>query len=277
MDKVKIDSQLRADVSVVIPCYRCADSIGRAFESIQKQTVLPTEVILVDDASDDLTKIKLQEIIDANPGFAKLIALDKNKGAANARNVGWNSASQPYIALLDSDDAWHPQKIEIQYNFMKENPDVSLCGHELRIVNANASFNWSLGKQTYSLISKLSILIRNPFCTPSVMFNKNIGFRFNEKKRHVDDHLLWMQIALSNYKVIRINIPLVAIFKPMYGATGLSAQMWAMEKSELNNYWLLFKENKINFLGCVTLFVFSYLKFIRRLMLVFLRKKLFAK
>jgi len=271
LDKVEIDSQSRADVSVVIPCYRCADSIGRAFESIQKQTVPPTEVILIDDASDDLTKIKLKQILDANPGFVKLITLDKNKGAANARNVGWNSASQPFVALLDSDDAWHPQKIEIQYNFMIENPDVILSGHESKIINGETKFDWSLGKDTYSFISKLNILIKNPFSTPSAMFRRALPLRFNETKRYVDDHLLWMELSLSNYKVAKLDQPLVAIFKPMFGASGLSSHMWRMERSELDNYWQLNKNGYIGIVATLLLCSFSLIKFIRRLVINYFR------
>lgn len=277
MDKIKIDSQQIAQVSVIIPCFRCESTIERAFQSIKTQSMKPAEVILVDDASDDLTLIRLQNIANENPGFAKLISLKKNKGAANARNVGWDAASQPFIALLDADDAWHPQKIEIQYQFMMENPDVMLSGHALKIVQENQNLNWPVEKQGYFLVSKFNILTKNPFCTPSVMLRRNIPLRFNEKKRYVDDHLLWMQIRLNNFRVARLTQPLVAIFKPMYGASGLSSQLWAMEKSELNNYRILLQEKKITLLAFVALTSFSYLKYIRRLVLVFFRKKLFAK
>jgi glycosyltransferase involved in cell wall biosynthesis len=270
-----------AFVSVLIPCYRCSETIARALASVATQTMLPKEVVLVEDASSDngltLKVLNEQAAKYADSFEVKVIALNHNQGAANARNVGWNAASQPYIALLDADDAWHPQKIEIQYKFMQENPEIVLSGHAAKIVTDDSQPDWKLGCFDFKNISKNSLLISNPFVTPSVMMKKDIAFRFDSTKRYVDDHLLWLQIAFDNYSVAKLSTALVAIYKPMFGASGLSSHLWAMEKAELDNYWLLYKNKNIGFILVAMLSVYSLAKYLRRLIIVRLRRAAFVK
>lgn len=270
-----------ACVSVVIPCYRCSETIGRALASVAAQTLLPKEVMLIEDASPD-DGLTLQALNEQAAKYAdnfevKVIALNKNQGAANARNVGWNSASQPYIALLDADDAWHPQKIEIQYKFMQENPEIVLSGHAPKIVTDDSQPDWKLGYFDFKNISKNNLLISNQFVTPSVMMKKDIAFRFDSTKRYMEDYLLWLQIAFSDYSVAKLSPALVAIYKPMFGASGLSSHLWAMEKAELDNYWLLYKNKNIGFILVAMLSVYSLAKYLRRLIIVSLRRVAFVK
>lgn len=265
----------RACVSVIIPCYRCSETIGRALASVAGQTLMPKEVILVEDASSDngvtLKILREQAVKYADKFEVKVIALNQNQGAANARNVAWNLATQPYIALLDSDDAWHTKKIEIQYQFMQVNPDVVLCGHNAKIIINNTQLDWLLDIFKFKLISKKRVLLSNPFVTPSVMLKKDIGLRFNPKKRYMEDHLLWLQIIFDHHIVVKLNQTLVVIYKPMFGTSGLSSHLWAMEKSELDNYWILFQNKSISFITLLLLNLYSLAKYLRRLMIVSLR------
>lgn len=250
-------------VSVVIPCYRCADTISRAVESVVSQTQKPAEVILVDDASGDDTLSVLHAIEKQYLGWVKVIALNQNQGVANARNVGWNSATQPYIALLDADDAWHPSKIKIQYQFMQDNTQVVLCGHDVKMITNNSKPNWQLTKLDIGYVSKKRLLISNPFFTSSIIMRKDIGFRFDSTKRYMEDHLLWLKIVFDDYKVVKLNLALVAMYKPAFGASGLSSHLWAMEKSELDNYRLLFRMKKISFVVLVLMVFYSAVKYLR--------------
>ena len=260
-----------APVSVVIPCFRCAETINRAIDSVAQQTQKPAEVILVDDASGDCTLSALQTIESQYGGWVKVIALNQNQGAANARNVGWDLATQPYIALLDTDDAWHPNKIEIQYKFMQENPQVVLCGHNAKIMGDDTQLDWLLSDVESTILSKNSLLIFNSFVTSSVMIKKDIEQRFNSKKRYMEDHLLWLQMAFDDCKVAKLSPALAAVYKQAYGVSGLSSHLWAMEKSELDNYRLLFQNNNIGFISALLLSVYSLTKYMRRLLIVSLR------
>lgn len=261
-----------ASISVVIPCFRCAKTIQRAIDSVVQQTQRPVEVILVDDASDDNTLSVLHAIEKQYIGWVKVIALNQNQGVANARNVGWSVATQPYIAFLDADDAWHTSKIKIQYKFMQENPEVVMSGHDVKIITDDTQLDWLINVNAVTYISQKKILISNPFVTPSIMMRKNILFRFDSTKRYMEDHLLWLQMVFDNQKVAKLNLTLVALYKQAYGISGLSSNLWAMEKSELHNYLLLFKSKKICFIVLVLIILYSMSKYLRRLLIVGARR-----
>lgn len=255
-----------ASVSVVMPCFRCGSTVDRAITSILNQTQMPAEIILVDDASGDDTLAHLQKLALEYPGRIKVIALTANQGAGSARNAGWAVASQPYIAFMDSDDAWHPKKIEIQYNYMKAHPEVILSGHAHRKLNEDdCDVNWEVQAVAVKPVTKKMLLLTNCFVTPSAMLKRDISFRFAEGRRHMEDHLLWLEIACNGGIVTRINVELAAIFKPSYGAAGLSAQLWSMELGDLQNYQQLHGKGCINFVQWMGLSIYSLIKFSRRL------------
>lgn len=257
-----------AAVSVVIPCYRCAKTIGRTFTSVASQTIKPAEIILVDDASGDETLETLQQLAQANPGWVKVLSLSANQGAANARNAGWDAASQPFIAFLDADDAWHAKKIEIQYSCMEANPDVVLSGHAHKILGEKmANLDWDVSEWRADAVSKKALLFSNRFITPSVMIRRDIPFRFAVGRRHMEDHLLWLEVACGGLSIAKLNVELAAIFKPSFGSSGLSEQLWAMELGDLGNYRHLYDQGHLKFPQWLGLSLFSLIKFARRVVL----------
>ena len=100
-----------ADVSVIIPAYRAAGTIARALESVARQTLRPREVIVVDDGSDDGTTAAA-EACRALLGDIRLTVLhQKHAGAGAARNRGIEASTSTYVAFLDADDEWMPEKL----------------------------------------------------------------------------------------------------------------------------------------------------------------------
>lgn len=92
-----------APVSVVIPCFQCVRTLERAVASVAGQTVLPLELILVDDGSGDETRALMTHLQSRNKtGWIKLVMLDTNVGAASARNAGWDEARGDFVAFLDA-------------------------------------------------------------------------------------------------------------------------------------------------------------------------------
>jgi glycosyltransferase involved in cell wall biosynthesis len=257
-------------VTVIIPCYRCSSTIRRAIQSVINQTQKPAEVILVDDASGDETLVVLRELQQQYPDWIKVIVLADNQGAAFARNVGWTAASQSYLAFLDADDAWHPKKIEIQYGYMNAHPEVILSGHRHRILKQDDYLpDWLIAPVIEAVcISKWKLLLSNQFVTPSIMLRSNILQRFFEQQRYMEDHLLWLEIICDGALVVKLPEELAAIYKSSFGVTGLSANIFAMERSELYNYVHLYKIQRIELSGLVFLQAFSLLKFLRRLVIV---------
>ena len=104
------------DVSVVIPSYNREQFIARAVHSVLAQEGCALEVIVVDDASTDTTVAAVQAIEDSR---IRIVRLDRNRGAAAARNAGVRAATAPYIAFLDSDDYWLPEKLKTQIQLAK--------------------------------------------------------------------------------------------------------------------------------------------------------------
>lgn len=96
-------------ISVIITTYNRASVIGRAINSVLRQTLLPTEIIVVDDGSEDNTELVISEFIHK----IKYIRTT-NQGISRSRNLGINKSTSDWICFLDSDDIWHPQKLEYQ-------------------------------------------------------------------------------------------------------------------------------------------------------------------
>jgi glycosyltransferase involved in cell wall biosynthesis len=227
-------------------------------------------MVLVDDGSKDGT-LKLLQSLQAHYGdWIRLVELDTNAGAASARNAGWNQARQPYIAFLDADDAWHPRKIEIQYAYMQQHPDVMLSGHLCRRLSGDTSdaLDWALEMKGTRTITWASLLLRHQFVTPSVMLRRAIRQRFFEGARHMEDHRLWLEIVGASMRSVRLEVELAAVFKPVYGASGLSADMWRMEAAELANYRYFHTQGKLSLVQLVLLQAYSLARFVRRLIIV---------
>jgi glycosyltransferase involved in cell wall biosynthesis len=255
-------------VSVVIPCYRCAGTIERAIASVAAQTRCPAEVILVDDASGDDTRERLQKLSQRyESGWIKLVFLEQNVGAASARNAGWAVATQTYVAFLDADDAWHPEKIEIQTAYMEAHPDVVLSGHGYRRLGNDSLPDWHMHQGGVTPIHKWPLILSNKFVTPSVMLRRNVAHRFVEKQRYMEDHMLWLKIVCDGGRIVKLDTELAAIYKEPFGVAGLSAQVWLMERSDLGNYRRLYQKKYINPPQFAFLVIYSALKYVRRLLI----------
>ncbi|MBE6843398.1 MAG: glycosyltransferase family 2 protein [Ruminococcus sp.] len=111
---------MSALVSVITAAYNCEKTIRETIDSVLNQTFTNWEMLIVDDCSTDNTISIVEEYVEKDNRI-KLIHLEKNSGSATARNVAINRSSGRYIALLDSDDLWKPEKLELQLKFMKSN------------------------------------------------------------------------------------------------------------------------------------------------------------
>ena len=191
--------------------------------------------------------------------------------------MGWNLATQPYIAFLDADDAWHSQKVEIQYGYMQQHPAVALSGHLCRQLPAGArgTTNWPIAWTPGAVqsVTWSQLLLRHQFVTPSVMLKREIGPRFFEGARHMEDHRLWLEIVGTPLPTVRLQAELAAVYKPVYGASGLSADMWRMERAELANYRYFHGRGKLSIVQLFLLQGLSLVKFVRRLIIVRLLRR----
>jgi glycosyltransferase involved in cell wall biosynthesis len=262
-----------ASVSVIVPCYCNGDVVARAVRSALTQTVPPFEVVAVDDASTDDTRQRLRALQDEF-GRERLLVIEsaENRGPASARNAGWEAARGEFVAFLDADDAWHPRKLEIQVEFMRTHPQFSMSGHQISFEDAPRDVLPHGRSVPFREIGLGSLLYRNWFHTSSVMMRRDLTQRFVAGQRYGEDRQLWLDLAAAGTRIARLNLPLVRVYKPMYGANGLSAQLWAMESAELQNFFVLHRTGRIGAPLLCVLLAWSLMRFLRRLALVALRR-----
>lgn len=126
---------MKPRVSVIIPAYNRAVTISAAIESARAQTEADIEIIVVDDGSTDETAALVHACTDPR---VHLIAHQQNSGAAAARNSGIAAARADFVALLDSDDVWHPTKLARQLAILDAAPpgvDAVTCGVHMRLMD----------------------------------------------------------------------------------------------------------------------------------------------
>lgn len=108
--------------SVVIPAFNAERTIRRAIDSVLEQNLLPFEIIVVDDGSTDSTK----ELAESYGGITKCIS-QCNAGVSTARNVGIDAAKGEWIAFLDADDVWFPDRLRLQSEIVQRHPGLAWC------------------------------------------------------------------------------------------------------------------------------------------------------
>lgn len=246
-----------AAVSVIIPCYRCAPTLERALRSVAAQTLPPAEIIVVDDASDE----DAPQLNDSPVHGLRQLRLSQNAGPGAARNAGWAIATQPYLAFLDADDAWHPKKLELQLGWMQAHSDCLLSGHR---IEGRMFADVTVGNAVE--VTAAMLLFSNRFQTSSVVLRRLIPQRFVQQKRYCEDYHLWLEIVLSGGQAIFLDAPLAMRFKPVYGASGASGRLWQMERGELD---ALTRARRAGLLSTPTYLAasgWSLAKFLRRLL-----------
>ena len=196
-------------VSVVLPTYNCARFLPESVGAVLSQTYTHYEVIVVDDGSTDNTKDVL------NPFMQKIryIKLEQNKGLPVARNTGIQSARGKYVAFIDADDLWLPEKLQTDIEYFETHPEVSMVyskhiniDEKGRVVNGSVKKQLPSGNVFTQLFSEQNFVIAS-----SVVVRKNVfettGL-FDEQLFNCQDWDLWLRIAF-HFQVAGINKPLV--------------------------------------------------------------------
>ena len=243
------------NISVIIPAYNAADSIGKAIESCMNQTHRPYQVIVVDDGSNDNTG----EVVMQYKGVF-LISLNKNCGPSIARNEGWRAATGDIIAFLDADDTWHPAKLEILAEGFSDYGHIQYLGHPY-VLDAFPGNTLKPGNVTHQ--KYLSTLLRNPYQPSCIAVRKGMEERFDETYRYCEDHELSIRAA-HKYSTHWLDTPLTKLGRPQLTSGGASANLWKMRKGELRLYSSIYRHNIVYAIFIPLLWIFSIGKMLYR-------------
>jgi len=267
------DTRKVAPVSVVVPCYRCADTIDAAIASVAAQRLPPAEVLLVEDCSGDGTLERLYQVAAGYPdGWVKVFALPRNGGPSGARNLGWARAGQPYIAFLDADDTWHPQKLSIQMDVLAADTAIALLAHAMNVQARTDPPPAVRHPVAVRVLPGRLPLLGSPFPTASMVLRRDLPFRFDERRRRAEDFMLWSQILLSGYRCARIDAVLASWHKPPFGAGGLSGDLDAMYAAAIDVRRTLHEQGLISGARLRLAAVLGVARYARRRVLTYARR-----
>lgn len=252
-------------VSIITPTYNCGRFIAETIRSVQAQTHTDWEMIIVDDCSSDNTKAVVEQF-SANDNRIKYYCLPTNSGAAVARNTALKMAKGHWIAFLDSDDLWTPDKLEKQLRFMVDHNYV-FSYHEYSEISESGE---DLGVYV-SGIAKAGKFAMFSCCWPgclSVMYNRDkIGLIQIKNVRKNNDTAMWLKVVrkapcyllkenLAKYRRRANSITPKPIWKriwahyPLFrvaeGMNPIAATFWTLMNVVGNTYKKLFFVKKIN-------------------------------
>jgi glycosyltransferase involved in cell wall biosynthesis len=184
-------------VAVVVPTYNCAQYLTRALASVAAQTYQDFQLFVIDDGSTDNT----EEIVTR---FRCVFEKQQHAGQAAARNRGISISSSRYVAFLDADDAWLPQKLERQIELLERRPEVGLVCCDCANGGSEALAGSHIEARTVPQDHVFEHLAQDCFIfTPTVVVRRECleGFgSFNEALTVSEDFNLWLKIA-SRWKV----------------------------------------------------------------------------
>jgi glycosyltransferase involved in cell wall biosynthesis len=217
------------NISVIIPTWNRADRLASALQSVFTQSYPPAEVIVVDDGSTDATRSLVQrEFREAHYIY------QQNRGVSSARNNGIQAAGGDWIAFLDSDDRWHPAKLEQQCEHLRARPGYKIChsdeiwirnGRRVNPMKKHAKQGGHIFRHCLPLcaISPSATLMHRD------LFNE-VGL-FDETLPACEDYDLWLRICALH--------PVLYIDKPLITKTGghadqLSRRYWGMDRFRIH-------------------------------------------
>jgi glycosyltransferase involved in cell wall biosynthesis len=230
------------EVSVIIPTFNRAQKVSRAISSALSQTFNDFEIIVIDDGSVDETS-------DVLAGFRDRITLishSENLGVSAARNSGIKASQSPFIAFLDSDDYWLPEKLDAQVRYFMENPEAVACQPEEIWVRNGARVNpWKkhikpsgdIFEQSLKLcvVSPSAVMVRRELLDEVGLFDEDFPV--------CEDYDLWLRIA-CRYPIYLVNTYLLV--KEGGHSDQLSSMLKGMDRFRIKAMVKLLEEGRLN-------------------------------
>lgn len=216
------------DFSVLMSVYKKENPnfLDQSLTSVERQTILPTEIILVEDGpiTDEIQKIISWHQTKFINNF-KVIKSIRNKGLGNALRLGTQFVSTNWIARMDTDDISVPNRFENQLKVIAKNPNLAIIGGQVsEFISGSLKIVGYRKVPTSEGLIRQFIKWRNPFNHPSVMINKkalqDVGGYI--PYGNLEDYYLWSRIIVKGYQVCNVSDVLVKmrVDKGMYQRRG---------------------------------------------------------
>jgi glycosyltransferase involved in cell wall biosynthesis len=196
---IKDDMSAPLDIAVIIPCYNHARELGHTLDALARQTLLPSEVIVIDDGSSDNPSSVVTQW--AGPFSVRFERFSERRGAPAARNTGAHLTNSPLLLFLDADAELVPDALDMMRRALEDHPEADF---------AYADFYW--GKRLFSgrSFDLLSLKERNYIHTSSLL-RRSAFPGFDESLKKFQDWDLWLTMAERGSKGVWIHRPLYRI------------------------------------------------------------------
>lgn len=229
-------------VSVVMPVFNGEKYIAKAVESILNQTMTEIELIVVNDGSTDNTDSLLKEL--SNFDSRVKVIFHQNKGVSLSRNIAIGEAKAEFIALMDADDVSEPTRLQKQYDFLNNNPEVVALASQVNFICPRGVKISSSNFNTQHEQIELALLEDDGqhFCQPSVMFRKDKGISiglYDQSLKMGEDVDFFLRLALIG-KLHTLDEPLLNYRRHTSNATASdNIVMHDFDLVYLKNAWAM--------------------------------------
>ncbi|TYB74208.1 glycosyltransferase family 2 protein [Bizionia gelidisalsuginis] len=222
---------MKALVSIITPLYNSELFISETITSVLNQTYSHWELLLIDDGSTDATCTIVNNFVAKYPNIFLLIN-DTNRGAGHSRNRGIQVAKGDFIAFLDADDLWKPEKLDKQVSFLNTQ-DTDICFSSYELIN-EASQPLNTKVEALPILNYAKLLKSNYIGNLTGMYNaKTLGKVYMPLLRKRQDWVLWLNaLERSGKPALSINDAL-AYYR--LRKASISASKWRLIKY---NYWV---------------------------------------
>jgi glycosyltransferase involved in cell wall biosynthesis len=191
-------------VSVIMSVYNSEKYLRESIESVLNQTFKEFEFIIINDCSNDNSVNILNTYLDER---IVIINNDTNLGLSKSFNKAISISKSDLILRMDSDDICYPNRIEVQYNHMIENPKTIVLGSNADVIDMNEEFVYKTNLPKTDALIKKSLKKRATFIHPTVIFRKDyclkVGGYYEPIKHYFEDFVLWNQLSkYGNFEIL---------------------------------------------------------------------------
>lgn len=227
-------------ISVVIPAYGRAEALMRAVASVQASDRTGVEIIVVDDASPQSLQ-PMVPTVNENGLPVRYYRLARNGGPQAARNLGIRRARFEYVAFLDSDDVFLPEKIDrVRERLTRDGCDLLFHAVEGLPTYGRIGRWWDRHGRRVLPFDWLVALL-NPVVTPSLVIRREVRLGL-PRLRYAEDWAFLMRVVHPRMTIGYIDMPLSRVHRALGTAGGQSGARWAMRKGEFSGRSMLLRD-----------------------------------